>query len=405
MEGPTGPTGPQGLPGLGGSIGIDGPTGPTGPAGSNGAAGATGPTGPVGSNGTAGATGPTGPAGSNGAAGATGPTGPSGQGIINQTIILNNIAPTTSYTGIAVTQWSASYTGTGGQLSVVADLTAFVSSGTVARNYYLLKNSAIVATGFFYFNSADQHLTLPSLIYKDTTGSSSSATWSITLGTGLIVDTGDRCTITVTEYTGVTNITAASVTTTGNVTAQTLISTFASGNEGGEINLAKAPTSTLSGSNIVIDSYADRLRIFEGGGTSRGAHIDLSTAPAGVTYLLNNRVSGYVNAGTFVTMDNIKATVTSSGNRGLSLAAVTGSFYYNIGATYALNGGSNGTALNGATLTTTATASIFGWSFPGTGDISTYILNDTTNSRVYRITLMIGASYNNNFICIERLTY
>jgi len=52
-------------------------------------------------------------------------------------------------------------------------------------------------------------------------------------------------------------------------------------------------------------------------------------------------------------------------------------------------------------LSTTASSSIFNWGFPNEGDTSTYILNNYTN--IYRITLMIGGSYNNNFICIERL--
>ena len=103
-------------------------------------------------------------------------------------------------------------------------------------------------------------------------------------------------------------------------------------------------------------------------------------------------------------MDLIKATVTTSGNRGLSLATTTGTLTYNIGGTWALsNSTSGGASLNAQSLTTSATTSIFGWSFGSAGDMQTYILTDTTNSRCYRITLMIGTSYNNNMICIERL--
>jgi hypothetical protein len=46
---------------------------------------------------------------------------------------------------------------------------------------------------------------------------------------------------------------------------------------------------------------------------------------------------------------------------------------------------------------------MFGWNFGQQGDMSTYILRDDTNSRVYRIILIIGGSYLNNFISIERL--
>lgn len=191
------------------------------------------------------------------------------------------------------------------------------------------------------------------------------------------------------------------ITTTGSIYANTLYSTNSSTNEGGEIQLAKSTNATLSG-DVVIDSYVDKLRIFEAGGTSRGVYIDLTQAAAGVNTLLNNRVSGIVNAGTFVTMDNLKATVTSSGNRGLSLATVSGSNTYFIGANYALSGGSNGSS-GALAVTTSASASVFNWNFTGAGDISTYILTDATNSRAYRITLQIGSAYANNMISIERL--
>jgi len=184
-------------------------------------------------------------------------------------------------------------------------------------------------------------------------------------------------------------------------TGSILVSTNANGNEGGEIQLAKAPNSTLSGSNVVVDQYVDRVRFFEAGGTTRGAYIDLTQAAAGVGTLLNNRVSGIVNAGTFVTMDNLKATVTTSGNRGLSLATVTGSNSYLIGGTYATDG--HGGYSGSLSVTTTPSSSVFNWYFTGAGNISTYILTDVTNSRAYRITLQIGSAYNNNMISIERL--
>jgi hypothetical protein len=176
------------------------------------------------------------------------------------------------------------------------------------------------------------------------------------------------------------------------------------GDEGGEIRLGVPATNTTLQNRVTLDVYQDRFRIFEGSANAKGVYVDISQSAAGVGTLLNNRVSGLVNAGTFVTMDLIKATVTSSGNRGLSLATTTGTFTYNIGGNFGMSGaGSGGQSFAGQTLTTTATSSIFGWGFTSTGDISTYILTDTTNSRCYRITLMIGASFNNNAITIERL--
>ena len=173
------------------------------------------------------------------------------------------------------------------------------------------------------------------------------------------------------------------------------------GDEGGELRLGVPATNTTLTSRVTVDVYQDRFRIFDG--STKGVYIDLSQASSGVGTLLNNRVSGLVNAGTFVTMDLIKATVTTSGNRGLSLATTTGTFACNIGGTYATTTPSASGSAGTLTITTTASSSIFNWSFPNQGDISTYILTDTTNSRAYRITLQIGASFNNNMISIERL--
>ena len=69
---------------------------------------------------------------------------------------------------------------------------------------------------------------------------------------------------------------------TSSVSGNTLISTNASGNEGGEIQLAKSPNSTLSGSNVVIDQYVDRIRIFEAGGSTRGAYLNVVSQSSGV---------------------------------------------------------------------------------------------------------------------------
>ena len=120
---------------------------------------------------------------------------------------------------------------------------------------------------------------------------------------------------------------------------------------------------------------------------------------------LKGFASGYVDAGQFVTLDNLKFSVTTSGQRGLCCATVSGTVTLSISATYGMAGGSSGYATNypGATYTTTVSGSWFGWSFPNAGDGSTYLCNDYTNQRFYRVTLMIGAGYSKNFISIERL--
>lgn len=116
--------------------------------------------------------------------------------------------------------------------------------------------------------------------------------------------------------------------------------------------------------------------------------------------------AGYVDAGQFVTLDNLKFTVTTSGNRGLSIATVSGTATLAISATFGYINGVGGSATNWSTMpsyNTTPSASAFAWSFPNAGDGSVYNIQDVNTQRFYRVTLMIGPGYAKNFICIERL--
>lgn len=267
------------------------------------------------------------------------------------------------------------------------------TTGNVTANYFIGNGSQLTGLPASYTNS-------------------NVSTFLASFGSNNITTTGN---ITANNFTGNFSITGNVQGTSANVTlvagsysytfdnSGTLtLPTGINGNEGGEIAFTQAANSTLAGNTVVMDQYVDRIRFFEGGGNARGAYIDMTQAADGVGTLLNNRVSGLVNAGTFVTMDLIKATVTTSGNRGLSLAATTGSFSILIAGNYATSGGANGSS-GSATITTTPSGSQFNWNFLSAGDIATYIITDTTNSRTYRITLQIGASYNNNMISIERL--
>ena len=67
-----------------------------------------------------------------------------------------------------------------------------------------------------------------------------------------------------------------------NLTAPYLVASNSSGDEGGEIQLAKPPNGTLSG-GITIDAYQNRLRFFEQGGSARGFYLDLSSAGTGAS--------------------------------------------------------------------------------------------------------------------------
>ena len=61
-----------------------------------------------------------------------------------------------------------------------------------------------------------------------------------------------------------------------------------SGDEGGEIFLAQAQSNTTLSGGITIDSYQNKVRFFEQGGSARGAYIDLTECVGGAgTNLLN----------------------------------------------------------------------------------------------------------------------
>jgi len=92
------------------------------------------------------------------------------------------------------------------------------------------------------------------------------------------------------SYNDLTDKPNQSLNTGNSVSFNRLTVTGASGIEGGEIELAKAPTSTLAG-NVVIDVYENKLRFFEGGGNGRGFYLDLTTGA-------NNTSTNIMSGGT-----------------------------------------------------------------------------------------------------------
>jgi hypothetical protein len=117
-----------------------------------------------------------------------------------------------------------------------------------------------------------------------------------------------------------------------------------------------------------------------------------------------NKVAAFVDAGNFVTLDNLKATVTTSGSRGLGLATVSGTISLYVQGVYTNQSGAAYTSYTNVPVTysTTVSGSMFGWDF-GLGNTIIYHLTDATNSRLYRVTLIIMPSFLKNFISIERL--
>ncbi len=199
---------------------------------------------------------------------------------------------------------------------------------------------------------------------------------------------------------GALNVTGTS---SANIQTPALLLGTGSADEGGEIQFALAQTNQSLNGRVIADVYRNQLRFLESGGSARGVNIDLSKAPSGASGELIWKRSDFVDAGTFVTLDNLRATITTAGNRGLSLATVSGSITGYISGSYTLMIGGIAGAAGSASITTSASSSIFGWGFAAQGDAANYILRDDTNARVYRIIMIIGGSYLANFISIERL--
>jgi hypothetical protein len=180
---------------------------------------------------------------------------------------------------------------------------------------------------------------------------------------------------------------------------------------GGGTNAIQQSSIDLSGysatvpdmnSNIVMrTSGAERLRIDASGNVNITGKLNVVDASGNLV----TNVSGRVTAGTFLTIDNLKFSVTTSEPRGLAIATVSGTSNLYVQGIYVNGVGSISANRTVSTVayTTTTTGSPFGWNFINSGDTIIYHFIDADNSRMYRVTLVIMPSYINNFISIERL--
>lgn len=137
----------------------------------------------------------------------------------------------------------------------------------------------------------------------------------------------------------------------------------------------------------------------------------VGTAPNPMAPIVVTSPPGYKAAnlddGVELTLDNLAVQLATSGARSLQFRVTTGTMSVNIsGEIYWCPGNYVGNYSanywNGNTLTTTY-QQIFGWSFPWAGDKAVYNVQDLTNRRFYRITLIIGPGYKKNTIIMERL--
>ena len=253
---PSGQSGTSGTSGAQGSQGPQGTTGEVGPQGINGTAGSSGVQGPQGNQGPAGS-------GAQGAQGPTGGTGPQGN------------------------QGTQGPQGNQGTQGTTFNINQY--SGSVFVTGSLTVSSAIIVSSSMVANTSSLYLTSGSNLYVQNNG--------LVEITGSLVVTGSVSIIS----------TAALQIGTG------------SGDEGGEILLIKSQTNnSLTGSGITIDSYQNRVRIFEQGGNARGAYLNVASQ--------SNSVGS-----TIVTSPNLASIQTLTSASYAALTPVSGTLYIIIG--------------------------------------------------------------------------
>jgi hypothetical protein len=161
---------------------------------------------------------------------------------------------------------------------------------------------------------------------------------------------------------------SSTITATGDVLGQYLRSTNSTGDEGGEILLAKPQTNTvIAGTGVTIDVYQNKIRFFEQGGSARGAYIDISAAGAGVGSSLlsggttvNSFSSIAVSGQTSVAADSSTDTLTLVAGDGITLTTdhttdsitITGSGAYSGLKEISQTGISTSTTVYSASATT-----------------------------------------------------
>ncbi len=121
-----------------------------------------------------------------------------------------------------------------------------------------------------------------------------------------------------------------------------------------------------------------------------------------------DKIAKFVNEAVPVSFEDIQVQMAPSGtSRSLQIKTTGTSFTAEVSAytAYKSNGNNAFTYFSNITQTVTGTFAHIGttWGFATDGDVAVYNLRDTTNSRFYRITLMVGPGFSNNMISIEKL--
>jgi hypothetical protein len=121
-----------------------------------------------------------------------------------------------------------------------------------------------------------------------------------------------------------------------------------------------------------------------------------------------DKIAKFVDAGVPVVFGDIQVQMATGVSRSLQIKT-TGTSFVGMVSAYTTYNGASGTNsftyFSDITQTVNSTFAHLGttWGFAQSGDVAVYYLRDTTNLRFYRITLMVGPSYFNNMISIEKI--
>jgi hypothetical protein len=166
---------------------------------------------------------------------------------------------------------------------------------------------------------------------------------------------------------------------------------------------------TLSGSNtyntsgnVGIGTNAPTATLDVTGNVNVTGKINVTDPSGNVA----TKVAAIVGRGTDVTLGNLKIRFAASGNMSLQASTVSGTYSIYGSQVLVGNGTLGSSRIDGGsplTINTTPTYLNSGNNFLGAGDITTWNLMDTSAGMSWRISMIVGAGYYNNFISIERL--
>lgn len=114
------------------------------------------------------------------------------------------------------------------------------------------------------------------------------------------------------------------------------------------------------------------------------------------------KAAGFVGRGTDITLGNLKVRFAASGNMSLQVSTITGT-YSVYGSGVYMSSGVAGSNAGNLTINTSPAYLKSSLNFLGAGDTDIWLIMDTSALMGWRISMIVGPAYVNNFISIERL--